>query len=94
MDLWHCFFGQVLARVMGGVKAAGFECVGWIPSPLKGADGNTEFVALFTSTEKGTELHTAADLETAIDPDTDTDMNLERERDTQEKSRREALGEL
>ncbi|KAL3694397.1 hypothetical protein R1sor_008048 [Riccia sorocarpa] len=39
---------EVIDRVVGGVESCGFKCLGWINSPLKGADGNIEFLACFT----------------------------------------------
>jgi 23S rRNA (cytidine1920-2'-O)/16S rRNA (cytidine1409-2'-O)-methyltransferase len=37
---------QVIARVVGALEAAGFDCQGWRESPIKGASsGNTEFLA-------------------------------------------------
>ncbi|OAE28186.1 hypothetical protein AXG93_2515s1240 [Marchantia polymorpha subsp. ruderalis] len=39
---------EVVARVVHGVEACGFKCEGWIQSPLKGAEGNIEFLACFT----------------------------------------------
>ncbi|XP_075506386.1 uncharacterized protein LOC142543178 [Primulina tabacum] len=38
---------EVLAKIINGVQKLGFECRGWIESPLKGADGNKEFLACF-----------------------------------------------
>lgn len=38
---------EVLERVIAGVEDHGFICEGWIESPLKGADGNIEFLACF-----------------------------------------------
>eukprot|EP00271_Cylindrocystis_brebissonii_P005290 TRINITY_DN17279_c0_g1_i1.p2 TRINITY_DN17279_c0_g1~~TRINITY_DN17279_c0_g1_i1.p2 ORF type:complete len:143 (-),score=25.19 TRINITY_DN17279_c0_g1_i1:306-734(-) len=38
---------QVLSRVISGVETAGFASRGWIPSPIKGTQGNTEFLAYF-----------------------------------------------
>ncbi|KAL8531399.1 hypothetical protein ACS0TY_008132 [Phlomoides rotata] len=43
---------EVLAKIINGVQYFGFECKGWIDSPLKGADGNKEFLASFTRTPK------------------------------------------
>ncbi|KAK4381848.1 putative rRNA methyltransferase YqxC [Sesamum angolense] len=41
---------EVLAKIINGVQDFGFECKGWIESPLKGADGNKEFLASFSRT--------------------------------------------
>ncbi|KAL3850483.1 hypothetical protein ACJIZ3_012365 [Penstemon smallii] len=41
---------EVLTRIINGVQEFGFECKGWIESPLKGAGGNKEFLASFTRT--------------------------------------------
>ena len=38
---------QVLERIIKGVENFGFESKGWIESPLKGAEGNTEFLVCF-----------------------------------------------
>lgn len=38
---------EVIERVTAGVKSHGFSCEGWIESPMKGADGNIEFLACF-----------------------------------------------
>ncbi|KAL7113724.1 hypothetical protein ACP275_04G077900 [Erythranthe tilingii] len=39
---------EVLEKIINGVQDFGFECTGWIESPLKGVDGNKEFLASFT----------------------------------------------
>lgn len=39
---------------MKNVEDLGFQCNGWIESPLKGAEGNIEFLACFTRTTKKT----------------------------------------
>lgn len=41
---------QVLDKIINGVEKYGFSCKGWIASPLKGAEGNTEFLACFSRT--------------------------------------------
>lgn len=41
---------QVLDKIIKGVKSYGFSCKGWIESPLKGAEGNIEFLACFCRT--------------------------------------------
>ena len=38
---------SVLKRVVSGIEAMGFACQGTVPSPLRGAKGNVEFVAAF-----------------------------------------------
>uniref|UniRef100_A0A0A9HA84 Hemolysin A n=1 Tax=Arundo donax TaxID=35708 RepID=A0A0A9HA84_ARUDO len=38
---------EVLDRIISGVEEFGFSNKGWIESPLKGAEGNTEFLACF-----------------------------------------------
>lgn len=38
---------EVLQRVISGVEGFGFECQGWIQSPITGAEGNIEFLACF-----------------------------------------------
>ena len=39
---------QTVESVVQGVSAKGFSCQGVIESPIEGADGNKEFLALFT----------------------------------------------
>jgi 23S rRNA (cytidine1920-2'-O)/16S rRNA (cytidine1409-2'-O)-methyltransferase len=40
---------DVIKKVVDGFHVAGFECSGWMESPIKGATGgNTEFLAHFT----------------------------------------------
>lgn len=41
---------EVIARVTKGIEAAGFIRTGVTPSPIKGATGNTEFLAHFVRT--------------------------------------------
>lgn len=38
---------EVLERIINGVESLGFKSKGWIESPLKGAEGNTEFLVGF-----------------------------------------------
>ena len=38
---------QVLERIMTGVQEFGFCSKGWIESPIKGAEGNIEFLVCF-----------------------------------------------
>ncbi|RAL43380.1 hypothetical protein DM860_012521 [Cuscuta australis] len=38
---------EVVEKIVNGVQSYGFQCKGWIESPLKGAEGNTEFLACF-----------------------------------------------
>jgi len=38
---------QVLDRIISGVEEFGFCNKGWIESPIKGAEGNKEFLACF-----------------------------------------------
>ncbi|KAK0589576.1 hypothetical protein LWI29_015973 [Acer saccharum] len=50
---------EVLERIINGVENFGFQSKGWIESPLKGAEGNTEFLVSFCRTaEKQAELCT------------------------------------
>lgn len=52
---WNCNLGitlsihsfQVLDRIISGVEEFGFCNKGWIESPIKGAEGNKEFLACF-----------------------------------------------
>lgn len=39
---------QVIEKIINGVQNHGFQCKGWIESPLKGAEGNIEFLACFS----------------------------------------------
>ncbi|XP_004246995.1 uncharacterized protein [Solanum lycopersicum] len=41
---------EVIERIINGVQNHGFQCKGWIESPLKGAEGNKEFLACFNRT--------------------------------------------
>ncbi|XP_023004131.1 uncharacterized protein LOC111497556 [Cucurbita maxima] len=41
---------EVLEKIIKGVESFGFCSKGWIESPLKGAEGNTEFLVCFTRT--------------------------------------------
>ncbi|XP_023513431.1 uncharacterized protein LOC111778052 [Cucurbita pepo subsp. pepo] len=41
---------EVLDKIIKGVESFGFCSKGWIESPLKGAEGNTEFLVCFTRT--------------------------------------------
>ncbi|THG14418.1 hypothetical protein TEA_021243 [Camellia sinensis var. sinensis] len=41
---------QVREKIINGVGNYGFSCKGWIESPLKGAEGNTEFLVCFART--------------------------------------------
>ena len=45
----HCLINllQVLDRIISGVEEFGFCNKGWIESPIKGAEGNKEFLACF-----------------------------------------------
>ncbi|KAH9300862.1 hypothetical protein KI387_012445, partial [Taxus chinensis] len=38
---------EVLEKIIKGVEAFGFTNEGWIESPIKGAEGNVEFLAYF-----------------------------------------------
>ncbi|KAG0451500.1 hypothetical protein HPP92_026193 [Vanilla planifolia] len=46
---------EVLERIMKGVEQFGFCSKGWIESPLKGAQGNIEFLVCFQRTSKEAE---------------------------------------
>ncbi|GLT94329.1 hypothetical protein SLE2022_120750 [Rubroshorea leprosula] len=41
---------EVLEKIIKGVEDFGFQSKGWIESPLKGAEGNTEFLVCFCRT--------------------------------------------
>uniref|UniRef100_A0A7N0US81 RNA-binding S4 domain-containing protein n=2 Tax=Kalanchoe fedtschenkoi TaxID=63787 RepID=A0A7N0US81_KALFE len=54
---------EVLDRIIKGVEEFGFESKGWIESPLKGAEGNTEFLVHFARVTEDTsipESHTSS----------------------------------
>lgn len=46
---------EVLDKIIKGVENFGFCSKGWIESPLKGAEGNTEFLVYFSRTAKRNE---------------------------------------
>ncbi|CAI9107264.1 OLC1v1006582C1 [Oldenlandia corymbosa var. corymbosa] len=52
---------EVLDRIINGVEKFGFTCKGWIESPLKGAEGNKEFLACFCRTALNKSESTEAD---------------------------------
>lgn len=53
---------QVREKIINGVENFGFQCKGWIESPLKGAEGNVEFLACFSRIAvEGSELSLAED---------------------------------
>lgn len=41
---------EVVERIIKGVEELGFRSKGWIESPMKGAEGNTEFLVCFCRT--------------------------------------------
>ncbi|CAL5388180.1 unnamed protein product [Camellia sinensis] len=41
---------EVREKIINGVENYGFSCNGWIESPLKGAEGNIEFLVCFART--------------------------------------------
>ncbi|XVE78219.1 hypothetical protein DITRI_Ditri13aG0127200 [Diplodiscus trichospermus] len=41
---------EVLEKIIKGVESFGFQSKGWIESPLKGTEGNTEFLVCFNRT--------------------------------------------
>ena len=43
---------QVLEKIIKGVENLGFCSNGWIESPLKGVEGNTEFLVYFSRTSE------------------------------------------
>ncbi|KAK1353105.1 Bacterial hemolysin-related [Heracleum sosnowskyi] len=53
---------EVREKIINGVENFGFQCKGWIESPLKGAEGNVEFLACFSRKPvESTELSLAED---------------------------------
>lgn len=58
LKMWLISAIQVLEKITKGVESFGFCSKGWIESPLKGAEGNTEFLVHFTRIHnKGVENH-------------------------------------
>ncbi|KAH6814151.1 bacterial hemolysin-like protein [Perilla frutescens var. frutescens] len=54
---------EVVGKIINGVQDFGFECRGWIDSPLKGAEGNKEFLACFSRRDEKDASHlTDADI--------------------------------
>ncbi|KAK2965804.1 hypothetical protein RJ640_025313 [Escallonia rubra] len=58
---------EVLEKIINGVESFGFKCQGSIESPLKGAEGNTEFLACFTRTAEINADSARTVAETSID---------------------------
>lgn len=57
---------EVLDRIISGVEEFGFCNKGWIESPIKGAEGNKEFLACFHRipiSESQPEVETKAEAE-------------------------------
>lgn len=50
LTVCFCYVVQVLEKIIDGVENFGFQKKGWIESPLKGAEGNTEFLVCFIRT--------------------------------------------
>ncbi|KAI3832382.1 hypothetical protein MKW92_007782 [Papaver armeniacum] len=62
---------EVLERITKGVESFGFCSKGWIESPLKGAEGNTEFLVCFhrtTAIEKMAEAEQPSNANLELDP--------------------------
>ncbi|KAL8106534.1 uncharacterized protein LOC141671217 [Apium graveolens] len=56
---------EVREKIINGVEKFGFQCKGWIESPLKGAEGNVEFLACFSRIAvESTEFSLAEDVGT------------------------------
>ncbi|KAL1834953.1 hypothetical protein ACET3Z_004604 [Daucus carota] len=57
---------EVREKIISGVENFGFQCNGWIESPLKGAEGNVEFLACYSRIAvEGADLSRAEDSTTA-----------------------------
>lgn len=66
---------EVLEKIVNGVENLGFQCKGWIESPLKGAKGNTEFLACFSRTaEKTTDSDAAVSVADRQKADPENDL--------------------
>jgi hypothetical protein len=87
---------QVLDRIISGIEKFGFRNEGWIESPLKGAEGNIEFLACFqrismpeaqADVEAGVEVEavTQADAQTEAEAVTQVDVRAEAETDAEKK---------
>ncbi|KAK3011538.1 hypothetical protein RJ639_011578, partial [Escallonia herrerae] len=63
---------EVLEKIIDGVESFGFKCKGSIESPLKGAEGNTEFLACFTRTAEINADSAHIKAETSIDSGSET----------------------
>ncbi|KAK3031843.1 hypothetical protein RJ639_035980 [Escallonia herrerae] len=63
---------EVLEKIINGVESFGFKCKGSIESPLKGAEGNTEFLACFTRTAEINADSACIKAETSIDSGSET----------------------
>ncbi|KAI3900660.1 hypothetical protein MKW92_022456 [Papaver armeniacum] len=62
---------EVLERITKGVESFGFCSKGWIESPLKGAEGNTEFLVCFhrtTAIEQTAEAEQPSNANLELDP--------------------------
>ncbi|XP_071716621.1 uncharacterized protein [Rutidosis leptorrhynchoides] len=51
---------EVREKIVKGVEDLGFKCSGWIESPLKGAEGNIEYLACFIRTTAKSAVSTVA----------------------------------
>jgi hypothetical protein len=87
---------QVLDRIISGIEKFGFRNEGWIESPLKGAEGNIEFLACFeriSMPEAGAEAVTQADAQVEAEAVTQVDAQTEAEAVTQADAQAEAEAE-
>ncbi|KAM0841462.1 hypothetical protein ACQ4PT_056640 [Festuca glaucescens] len=89
---------EVLDRIISGIEKFGFRNEGWIESPLKGAEGNIEFLACFeriSMPEAGAEAEavTQADAQMEAEAVTQADAQTEAEAVTQADAQAEAEAE-
>lgn len=72
-----CYSLQVLDRIISGVEEFGFCNKGWIESPIKGAEGNKEFLACFHRipiSESHLEIETKEDTEAGMQIETNQNV--------------------
>jgi hypothetical protein len=77
---------QVLDRIISGIEKFGFRNEGWIESPLKGAEGNIEFLACFqriSMPEAQADVEVEADAQEVAEAVTQVDVRAEAETDAE-----------
>lgn len=76
---------EVLDRIISGIEKFGFRNEGWIESPLKGAEGNIEFLACFhriQMPETQAEVEAIADADAEAEAVAQEDAQAEPEEET------------